>query len=642
MAARTRLQTTPWLPETLAGTLLTPLAGTLARTLARILARTLVRILAGTLALFVGLFISAGVAMAQPAHGIAMHGTPALGPDFTHFPHAHPDAPQGGTLRLGRRGSFDSLNPLIDKGAVAPGMRGYVYESLLARNLSEPFALYGLLAEKVEVPDDRSWVAFTLNPRARFSDGRPVTVEDVIHSHAILKEKGRNNHRIFYSKVTKVSTPGERTVRFDFANGTDRELALILGLMPVVPKHALSIDALQKTSLSPPIGSGPYLVGKVDAGRSIEYRRNPDYWGRDVPAMRGRHNFDVVRYEFFRDVNTLREAFAKGVYDVRSEGDPAQWATAYDFPAVERGDVKKVEFPVALPSGMSGLAFNTRRAIFADRRVREALTYVYDFEWLNRTLYHGLYTRTQSFFDRSAMTSHAVAMSEEEKALLGVHADALPAALVDGTYAAPKSDGRGRNRNNIRRAIALLRESGYQLADGVMRNRANGEPLRFEILIATQPQQKMLGNFRDTLRRIGIDVRIRQVDSSEYTRRRRTFDFDMIPFTWAGSLSPGNEQYYRWGSAAADTDGSFNVTGAKDPAIDRMIDALVAARDRPAFETAVRAYDRVLLAGQYAIPLFHLKTQWVAHWSYLAYPETTSLYGYQLDTWWDTRAAGGD
>ncbi|MEO0619515.1 MAG: extracellular solute-binding protein [Pseudomonadota bacterium] len=577
-----------------------------------------------------------------PQHGIAMHGTPALDARYTHFPYANPQAPQGGTLRLGLRGTFDSLNPLINKGAVAPGVRGYVYESLLARNADEPFALYGLLAEKVETPDDRSWVAFTLNPKARWSDGKPVTAQDVIHSHAILRDKGRNNHRTYYSKVTEVTQTGPRTVRFSFADGSDRELALIMGLMPVVPKHALSIEALQKTTLVPPLGSGPYRIASLDAGRNIVYERNPDYWGKDVPAMRGRHNFTTVRYDFFRDVNTLREAFSKGVYDVRGEGDPAQWALGYDFPAVARGDVIKATFETGRPSGMAALAFNTRREMFSDVRVRRALTLMFDFEWLNRTLYHGLYSRTQSFYDRSPLSSHGKPATADERVLLGSYAAQIPPALMDGSYALPKSDGRGRNRKNIRAAIELLKDAGYVLRNRRMVNARTGAPLAFEIMIVSQPQQKMLSNFVATLRKVGIAVRVRQVDSSEFTRRRNTFDFDMTPFTWSSSLSPGNEQLHRWSAAAADSEGSFNVTGAKNPAIDAMIAALLAARERPAFETAVRAYDRTLMAGEYIIPLYHLPEQWVAHWKHLAYPSTTALYGYQLDTWWDTRAAASN
>jgi len=576
---------------------------------------------------------------AEPKHGIAMHGELKLPADFTHFPYTNPNAIKGGTLRLGALGSYDSLNPLIHKGVVAPKIRGYIYQSLLARSLAEPFSLYGLLAEKVETPDDRSWIAFTLNPKAKFSDGKPVTVDDVMHSWEILRDKGRNNHRTYYKKVAKAEKTGPRTVKFSFADGTDREMALIMGLMPVVPKHALGVEKLQKTTLSPPLGSGPYLISKVDPGRSITFKRNPDYWAKDIPSMRGRYNFDTVHYDFFRDVNSLREAFSKGVYAVRSEGDPAKWALSYDFPAVTRGDVIKRTFPVGLPSGMSGLVFNTRRSLFADNRVREALTFMFDFEWLNQKLYNGLYVRTQSFFDRSSLSSHGKPATDLEKELLGANATKIPSAIMDGTFSFPQTDGRGRNRKNLRKALALLKEAGYEIRDRRIINVTTGTPMAFEILIATQAHQKMLTNFANTLRRVGIDVTVRQVESTEYERRRQSFDFDIRPFVWGGSLSPGNEQYYRWASSSADANGSFNLAGVKNPAVDAMIDAMVAARDRKTFEAAVRAYDRTLLAGHYVIPLYHLPEQWVAHWKHLAFPEQTSLWGYQLDTWWDTRAS---
>ncbi len=576
---------------------------------------------------------------AEPKHGLAMHGELKQSADFTHYDYVNPNAPKGGTLKLGVRGTFDSLNPFIVKGAVAPSVRTYVYESLLSRAGDESFTMYGLLAEKVETPDDRSWVAFTLNPKARFSDGKPVTAEDVIYSHRLLREKGRPNHRTFYSKVEKVEVSGDRTVKFTFKPGTDREMPLIMGYMPVLPKHALSEDAFQKTTLAAPIGSGPYRIGEIKPGRSIEYVRNPDYWGKDLPVRKGQFNFDTVRIELFRDVNSMREAFSKGVSDVRGEGDPAQWATSFDFPAVASGKVIKRTFPLKVSSGMSALAFNTRRDVFKDKRVRSALINIFDFEWLNQTLYHGLYERTQSFFDRSALSSHGQPASELEKQLLGEHAKAIPLAIMDGTHTFPKSDGRGRNRKNIRAALKLLKSAGYALKDGKMIKTKTGEALAFEILIVSQPQQKMLNGFTNTLRQVGIDVTVRQVDSSEYTRRRQNFDFDMTPFRWGGTNSPGNEQTYRWGSKAADAPGSFNVVGVKSPAVDAMIEALLAARDRQTFEAAVRAYDRTLLSGDYMIPLYHLPEQWVAHWSHLAFPNKTSFGGYQLDTWWDTRVA---
>ena len=580
------------------------------------------------------LLIPWATAVAEPAHGIAMHGTPHYKPEFKHLRYVNPEAPKGGRLVLSAFGSFDSLNPLIVKGVAAGGLRGYVFESLTARAYDEPFSLYGLLAETVDTPDDRSWVAFKLRAEARFSDGKPVTVDDVIFSHALLRDMGRPNHRFYYSKVTKVEAIGARTVKFTFQPDGDREMPLIMGLMPVLPRHAFSRDTFDQTSLLPPTGSGPYIVIKVDPGTSITYRRNPDYWGRKLPVNRGRYNFDEVRYDYYRDNSTMFEAFKKGLYFVRSESDPARWALGYKFPAVQDGRVKTHEFPIGLPSGMSALVFNTRRPLFSDRRVRQALTLLFDFEWLNKTLYHGLYARTQSYFDRSELSSHGRPADAFESKLLAPFADAVNAAVMDGSYKLPVSKGTGRNRNNRRKALKLLETAGYTLKGGKLSHKASGKPVGFEILVATKAQERLLLSYARLLKRVGIEARIRQVDSAQYQRRRQSFDFDMIQNFWSGSLSPGNEQSFRWSSKAATTEGTFNYAGVKSAAVDAMIAALLEAKSRTEFVSAVRSLDRVLLSGNYVIPLFHLPRQWVARWTRLRHPEKTSLYGFRLNTWW--------
>lgn len=569
-----------------------------------------------------------------PRHGIAMHGAPRHAPGWTHFPYVNPKAPKGGTLRLSVLGSFDSLNPLIVRGQAAAGLRGFVFESLMARALDEPFSLYGLLAESVTTPPDRSWVAFTLRPEARFSDGRPVTVEDVIFSHALLRDKGRPNHRFYYSKVTRVEKTGPRTVRFTFKPDGDREMALIMGLMPVLPRHAFRRETFDRTTLTPPIGSGPYVVADVAPGKFITYRRNPDYWGRDLPHARGRFNFDTIRFEYFRDNNALFEAFKKGLIDVRFEGDPGKWALAYDFPAVRDGRIAKGTFDIGLPSGMSALAFNLRRPIFRDARVRQALILLFDFEWINRNLYHGLYVRTQSYFDRSELSSHGRPASAAERALLAPFARYVKPEILEGRHSFPKSDGHGRNRRNLRKALGLLKAAGWVARGGRLVNASTGAPFRFELLAATRSQERLFLAYAHTLKRAGIEARIRQVDSAQYQRRKKTYDFDMIQTRWGASLSPGNEQSFRWSSRAADTEGTFNYPGVRNPAVDAMIQAVLEAESREDFVAAVRALDRVLLSGDYVIPLFHLPRQWVAYWTRLAHPEATSLWGVQLDTWW--------
>lgn len=592
--------------------------------------------------ILISVIAAAPDAIAEPAHGIAMHGDPRHKRDFTHFSYVNPEAPQGGRITFAVLGAFDSLNPLIIRGVPAAGLRDYVYESLMARAYDEPFSLYGLLAESIETPEDRSWVSFTLRKEARFSDGTPVTVDDVIFSHALLRDKGRNNHRTYYAKVIRVEKTGERTVKFTFAEDEpDREMPLILGLMPVLPRHLVSEETFDSTSLEPPIGSGPYTVADVDAPKSITYVRNPDYWGRHLPVNRGRYNFDEVRYEYYRDAAAMFEAFKKGLYQVRPESDPGRWALGYDFPAVTQGRVLKEELPLAIPSGMSGLVFNTRRDLFADLRVRQALTLVFDFEWLNKTLYHGQYARTQSYFDRSELSSHGRPADAYERELLAPFPDAVAPAILEGTFSLPKSDGTGRNRANRRRALALLKQAGYVLRDGTLVNAGTGEPFAFEIMAATSGQERLLLSYTRALKTIGIGARIRQVDSAQYQRRRQDYDFDMIQNFWYASLSPGNEQNFRWNSQLADQPGTFNYPGVKSPAVDAMINALLAAKNRPNFVSAVRALDRVLLSGYYVIPLFHLPKQWVARWAEVRRPDATSLYGYRVNSWWLERARRG-
>jgi peptide/nickel transport system substrate-binding protein len=589
--------------------------------------RGLTMVLLGTAALAVT------TALAEPTHGIAMHGAPQLPPGFSAFPYVRPDAPKGGRITLGMLGSFDSLNPLIVRGSAAAGVRDLVVESLLTRSLDEPFTLYGLIAERIDVPDDRSAITFHLNPKARFSDGRPVTADDVIFSHALLLKHGRPNLRTYYAKVKQVERLSDRSVLFSFGSGEDREIPLILGLMPVLPRHLLSPETFERTSLQPMVGSGPYVVANVDAGRSITYRANPEYWGRDLPVTRGRYNFAELRFEYFRDASALLEAFKIGQIDLRVEEDPAMWATAYGFPAVAEGRVVRTELPIALPAGMSAIAFNTRRDVLKDQRVRQALIRLFDFEWINRNLYHGLTKRTESYFERSVLSSHARPADARELALLKPFAGVVKPEILDGTWSFPISDGTGRNRDNQQAAVALLTGAGWRLSSGRMVD-ARGRQLELEILAATRTQERLLVRYAESLKALGIAARVRQVDSTQYQARLKTFDFDMIQANWPSSLSPGNEQLFRWSTKAAETEGTFNYAGVKSPAVDAMIDAMLAAREPDAFVAAVRALDRVLLSGDYVVPLFHLPKQWIAYWNHLKPPSRTPVFGYALDSWW--------
>lgn len=583
-------------------------------------------------------FVNSDIALAKPMHGISMHGNLKHAADFKYFSFVNPDAPVGGKMVYGDVGGFDSLNPFIVRGRPAPNLRNYVFESLMARAYDEPFSLYGLLAEKIETPEDRSWVAFTLNKKARFSDGKPVTVDDIIYSHALLRDMGRPNHRFYYSKVSKVEKTDPDTVKFTFKSAGDREMPLIMGLMPIVPKHVYSRETFEKTTLVAPTGSGPYLVDKIDAGTSITYKRDPNYWGRDLPVNKGRYNLDEVSFLFYLDANVLFEDFKKGLNHVRLERDPNRWAKDYKFPAMSKGLVRKEALKLAIPSGMNALVFNTRREIFRDKRVRKALTLLFDFEWINRNLYHNLYSRTRSFFDRSELSSGGLSTDAHEQKLLAQFPGFVSQRIAEKGYVPPVSDGTGRNRKARRKALRLLMKAGYGLKSGVLINKKTGKPFTFEILTARREQERLLLNFASTLKLVGIKAHLRIVDSAQYQQRKNTFDYDMTDNEWRASLSPGNEQSFRWSSKAADSEGSYNFAGVKNPAIDAMIKALLAAKTRQDFVSSARALDRVLLSGHYVIPLYHTPGQWMAMWSHLKHPTGTSLYGLRLDTIWQTPA----
>ncbi len=580
-------------------------------------------------------FLPAGRATeASPRHAIAMHGEPALSADFPHFRYANPDAPKGGRLTRAVVGTFDSLNPFIVKGLPVELIRGYVIESLMARGHDEPFTLYGLLARSVETDAARTYVSFVIDPRARFSDGRPVTPEDVVFSWELLRDKGRPNFRTYYAKVAKAEVRAGGVVRFEFDQSGDRELPLILGLMPILPKHAVDPETFDQTSFAPPVGSGPYTVGQVKAGESIGLERNLRYWGRDLPINRGFWNFDEIRVDYYRDANTHFEAFKKGLYDLRAESDPARWQTGYDVPAVRAKQIVKESFSDGLPKGMAGFVFNTRRPIFADSRVREAITLLFDFEWINRNFFFGLCRRTESYFQGSELSSHARPASARERELLARFLGSVRSDILEGTWSLARSDGSGRDRAILGRALALLRSAGYELDGGLLRQADSGEPFVFEILVTTREQERIALSFARDLKRAGITANIRLVDAVQYDRRRQTFDFDMLQNHWAASLSPGNEQLFYWSSAAAGEPGSRNYMGARSAAVDAMIDAMLRAESREDFVAAVRALDRVLLSGFFVVPLYHVPNQWVARWSRIRRPTVTSLHGYLPESWW--------
>ena len=579
----------------------------------------------------------AGPAVAEPRHGIAMHGEPMLPPDFQAMPYVRADAPKGGRIVFGVQGTFDTLNPYAVRGIAAQGIApptALVIQSLMARNFDEPFSLYGLVAESIDTPPDRSWVVFRLNPKARFSDGKPVTSADVLFTFELLKTKGKPSYRGWFGKVRSATAPDAMTVRFDLASSEDRELPLILALMPVLARHAVNPETFEQTSFAPILGTGPYVVAEVKPGESITYRRNPDYWGADLPITRGLANADEVRFDYYRDANGLFEAFKGGLYDVRSEDSPTRWTTGYDFPAVRDGRVVRDPIPLRTPKGMNAFVFNTRRPLFADVRVREALGLLFDFDWVNRNLFGSVYRRTTSFFEGSDLAASGLPASAGERARLARFPTAVRDDILEGRWSPARGDGSGRDRDLARQALALLGTAGWEMRDGVLRNRGSGEPFAFEFLAASRVQERLALNYAQSLKRLGIAMTVRIVDDVQYWRRLSGFEFDMIQFTWNASPSPGNEQFNRWSARAADRQGSLNYAGAREPAIEAMIDAMLSARERPEFVDATRALDRVLLSGFYVVPLYNQPEQWIARSTAVKRPATVSLFGFLPDTLW--------
>jgi peptide/nickel transport system substrate-binding protein len=579
--------------------------------------------------------------LAASTYGIAMHGAPALPPDFTHFSYADPAAPKGGELTLGILGTFDSLNPFnVKSGSSAEGLVPDVFQTLMARSMDEPFTMYGLVAKSIETDDARNYAIFRLDPRARFSDGSAITAADVRFTFDLLKAKGRPQQRSAYTLVKSVETPDPETIRFDFAGLNDRELPLILALMPVLSRKATDVANFDSASFDIPVGSGPYRISEVDAGEKLILRRNPNYWAKDLPSQRGLFNFDTIEIDYYRDPNSMFEAFKAGLIDARVETDPLRWATGYNFPAVKDHRIKLEPLPIGGPKGMDGFAFNTRRDIFKDVRVREALGMIFDFEWINANLFAGLYTRTKSFFDDSIFMSTGRPASLAERALLKPFPGAVRPDILEGLWRPPKTDGSGLDRIWTRRALTLLAATGYKLSNG--RLVRDGHPLSFEIMVEDRLQERLALNFSDSLARIGVDARVRLVDEVQFQRRRQNFDFDVMIGSWLASASPGSEERTRWGSDAADEPASYNLAGVKSAAVDGLIDDLLAAKSQDGFVTAVRALDRVLLSGFYIVPLYHAQNQWIAASTALARPAKLPGYGSPtldttLDSWWRTK-----
>ncbi|MDX6748830.1 extracellular solute-binding protein [Geminicoccaceae bacterium 1502E] len=569
-----------------------------------------------------------------PAHAISMYGDIKYPPGFEHFDWVNPEAPKGGTLVQSALGSFDSFNPYILRGQPAGGI-GLVFETLTVQSLDEPFSEYGLLAETIETPEDRSWVAYELRAEARWHDGRPVTADDVVWTFQTLVEKGHPRFRAYYANVAKAEKTGERGVRFTFdTTGVNRELPLIMGQLPVLPRHWYEEHGFEKPGLVPPVGSGPYRVVAFDAGRSVELERVKDWWGADLPVNRGRYNYDTVRFEYYRDLDVALEAFKAGRFDIRFENSAKRWATGYTGPAVEQGLIKKEKLPIRPPARMQGYIFNLRRPIFRDRRVRQAIGLAFDFEWSNKALMYGQYERIRSYFHGEPDLAAKGLPEGAELALLEPWRDQLPAELFEDIYEPPETDGSGNNRENLRKALRLLREAGWQVKDNVLTEVSSGARMEFEILLDSPAGERLALPFAQNLERLGIKARLRAVDPAQYQNRMDRFDFDVTTDIWAQSGSPGNEQRDFWGSAAAQIPGSRNTIGIQDPVVDALIENIIRAPDRAALEAACKALDRVLLWGFYLVPHFTDDGYRLAYWDKFAWSEILPTEVPDLYSWW--------
>lgn len=565
-----------------------------------------------------------------PVHALAMHGQPKYPPDFKHFDYVNPDAPKGGTLRLGTTGGFDSFNPYIIRGDPGPSDS---IETLLTPSADEAFTEYGLIAESIQVPEDRSWVIFTLRPEARWHDGEPITVDDVIFSFETLTTKGAPFYRFYYGSVAKVEEVGERQVRFSFTEAMNRELPLIIGQMPILPKHYWESRDFEEPTREPPLGSGPYKVKSFEAGRYIVLERVKDYWGRDLAVNVGQENFDQIRYDYFRDESVVRQALKSGVLDFRAENQAKAWAVDYDVPAVRDGRLKMEAIEHERPTGMQGFTFNTRREIFKDPLVRQAITYAFDFEWTNRNLFFGLYTRSESYFANSELASRGLPEGEELE-ILDRYRGRIPDEVFTTEYRAPATDGSGWPRDNLKKAFDLFAEAGWVVRDMKLVNAETGQPMTFEFLLVQQNFERLVLPFKRNLARLGIDMNVRLVDQSQYINRLNEYDFDMVSGLWGQSDSPGNEQREFWGSVAADQPGSRNTIGIKDPVIDALIELIIQAPSRESLIARCRALDRVLLWGHYVVPNWHSRADRILYWDKFSRPEVTPLQGTSTSYWW--------
>ncbi len=568
------------------------------------------------------------------SHAIAMHGEPKYKDNFLNVEYIDLNSIKGGSIVRSSIGTYDSFNPFILKGTSAAGI-GALFETLTTGSSDEAFTEYGLLAEKIEWPDDRSWVAFTLREEATWHDGKKITADDVVWTFYTLMEKGHPFYKYYYGDVSEVLKVNERKVRFNFNTNTNKELVLIVGQLPVLPKHYWEDKNFEETTLEIPVGSGPYKIKSFDSGRSITYELNTEYWGfkNKTPIKVGKDNIGTIRYDYYKDRGIEREAFKSGEIDFFSENSSKEWATAYDIDSVKNGYIVKDLIQHENPQGMQGFAFNIRKEKFKDRRVRKALSYAFDFEWSNKNLFFNAYTRTDSFFENSELASSGLP-SNKELDYLKPYFDVLPKEIFSKEFKNPVTDGSGYMRIQLQEAAKLLKDVGWVLDDGKLTNLNTNEIFSFEILLRSPAFERIVFPFKDNLEKLGIDVVVRTIDTAQYQKRMETFDFDMVVQTFSQSLSPGNEQRNFWGSDAANTNGSRNIVGIKNYAIDGLIENLINAKDREDLITITKALDRVLLWNYYVIPQWHISSYRVLYWDFFDQPAIKPKYSLGFDTWW--------
>lgn len=583
------------------------------------------------------LFLSSPVFAASPKHGIALHGEPKYPASFTHFDYVNPDAPKGGTLNLSGLGTFDSLNPFIIKGNPGDGIGTLVYQTLMEQAYDEPFSMYGLLAETVERADDNSAITFNLRSIAKWQDGKPVTADDVVWTFNALMKDGSPFYKAYYADIKDAVAESPTRVTFHFKTNENNELPMIIGQMPVLPKHFFTNgkNNFAQTTLNAPLGSGPYKVASVAPGRSITYAKVENWWGKDLPVFKGRYNFDKITYSYFRDQNVALEAFFAGNYDIQQENIAKAWATSYNVPQINDGRIIKKEIPNQRPQGAQAWIYNLRKPVFQDREVRKALAYAFDFEWENKQFAYGAYKRTRSFFENSDLASSGLPKGKE-LAILEQYKGKIPEEVFTAEYQPPKSDGSGNNRANLKTAMDILDKAGYKTgADGIRVHEKTGQRLSFEILDANPAFERWTLPFVQNLKRIGVDAKFRAADDAQYQRRMQNFDFDITSTVIAQSDSPGNEQLEFWGSSRADMPGSRNYIGIKDPVVDDLVKKIITARTREDLVAHVHALDRVLQWNHYIIPQWYFGAWRMAWWAKLDHPKKLSgMTPAIADTWW--------